>query len=122
MPLGRRFRALKLWFVLRRFGTEGLRAHVRKGLDLANCFAGLVNEHPAFEISCPVSLSLVCFRLKGRSEDEQLAFLSRVKATGECFIIHTKLGGKVALRFACGGVEQSEADVRRAFGVIASCV
>lgn len=122
MPLGRRFRALKLWFVLRRFGTEGLRNHVQRGVDLANCFAGLVEAHPAFEISCPVSLSLVCFRLKDRSEDDQMAFLNDVKATGKCFIIHTKLGGKIAMRFACGGVEQSESDVRRAFDVIASCL
>ena len=122
MPLGRRFRALKLWFVLRRFGTEGLRNHVQRGVDLANCFAGLVDAHPAFEISCPVSLSLVCFRLKDRSEDDQVAFLNTVKATGKCFIIHTKLGGKIAMRFACGGVEQTESDVRRAFNVIASCL
>lgn len=119
LPLGRRFRALKLWFVMRRFGTEGLRSHVRKGLQLSAYFASLLNEYPTlFTLVTPVSLSLVCFRLKDSDEVEQMAFLDNIKATGDCFVIHSKLDGKVVIRFACGGMEQSKEDVLSAFKVI----
>jgi glutamate/tyrosine decarboxylase-like PLP-dependent enzyme len=119
LPLGRRFRALKLWFVMRRFGTEGMREHVRRGLQHSANFAHLLAQHPdQFELAAPVSLSLVCFRLKGRSEEQMKRFLDSVKATGECFVIHTKLEGRLVVRVACGGTEQSSADVRGAFEVI----
>jgi aromatic-L-amino-acid decarboxylase len=72
MPLGRRFRALKLWFVLRRFGTDLVRTHLEQGCRLARVFAGLVEASPHFETVAPVSLSLVCFHLKGRAEEEQV--------------------------------------------------
>jgi len=65
-----------------------------------------------------VSLSLVCFRLRGKDNAVQLKFLEAVKQSGECFIIHTKLGGEVVMRFACGGLEQTEDDIRHAFAVI----
>lgn len=119
LPLGRRFRALKLWFVFRRFGTTEMRRHLQQGIDLSAYFASLLAEHPAlFELVVPVSLSLVCFRLKGRSEEDQKKLLDAVKSTGDCFIIHTKLDDRVALRFACGGLEQSMQDVAQGFSVI----
>jgi aromatic-L-amino-acid decarboxylase len=118
MPLGRRFRAMKLWFDMRRFGTEGLREHVRNGTRLAKRFAAKVEADEDLEIASPTSLSLVCFRWKGRGEEDQKLLLEAVKATGDCFIIHTKLRGKIVLRLACGGLEQSEADVDYAFDVI----
>lgn len=118
MPLGRRFRALKLWFVMRRFGTEGLRFHVRNGITLANYFASFVEQDEHLELACPVSLSLVCFRWKGQGEDKQQELLDAVKKTGECFIIHTKLSGKIAIRVACGGIEQSKEDVLGAYTII----
>jgi glutamate/tyrosine decarboxylase-like PLP-dependent enzyme len=119
LPLGRRFRALKLWFVMRRFGTEGMREHVRRGLQHSTYFASLLAQHPdLFELAVPVSLSLVCFRLRGRSEEGMKRFLDSVKATGECFVIHTKLDGRMVVRVACGGIEQSTEDVRGAFEVI----
>jgi len=124
MPLGRRFRALKLWFVLRRFGVEGIRAHVAQGMKLASLFASYIEGSDLFELATPVSLSLVCFRLKVESEDtekQELAqqrLLEAVKATGECFVIHTKLKGRHIIRFACGGIEQSEDDVKSAWSVI----
>ena len=70
------------------------------------------------EISVPVSLSLVCFRWKGRGEADQQRLLDAVKATGEAFIIHTKLGGKIVIRVACGGVEQTKDDVLGCYKVI----
>ena len=106
--------------VMRRFGTAGMREHVRNGTRLAQVFAALVKAHADLELTCPPSLSLVCFRWAGADEERQLLLLEAVKATGRCFIIHTKLSGKVVLRFACGGIEQTEADVRAAFAVIAS--
>ena len=121
MPLGRRFRALKLWFVFRRFGTSGLTEHVRNGLRLAKYFAGLIENDDEFEIAAPVSLSLVCFRWAGHDEDDQRRLLDAVKGTGECFIIHTKLGDRMVLRFACGGIEQTKSDVFSAFQVIKRC-
>ncbi len=118
MPLGRRFRSLKLWFVFRRFGQDGLLKHVRQGVRLRAYFELLLNSHPDFEIVVPGSLSLVCFRIKGQSDEFQKRFLDAVKSTGDCFIIHTKLNNRIVLRFACGGIEQTENDVYQAWQVI----
>lgn len=118
LPLGRRFRALKLWFVFRRFGQAKMRQHLQQGLDLSAYFAALLSECPEFEIVVPVSLSLVCFRLKNKPDSVQVEFLTRVKATGNCFIIHTKLSDRVVFRFACGGLEQSKEDVFKGWSVI----
>lgn len=121
LPLGRRFRALKLWFVFRRYGTVKIRQHLERGLELSAYFSSLIlgkESEDLFELVVPVSLSLVCFRLKGRSEDDQKRLLENIKATGDCFIIHTKLADKMVLRFACGGLEQSKEDVYNAFKLI----
>jgi len=119
LPLGRRFRSLKLWFVMRRYGTEGLRRHVRMGMQHSAYFASLLLQYPQqFELAVPVSLSLVCFRLKHRSEEQMQLFLDHLKATGECFVIHTKLENRLVVRFACGGSEQSAGDIWRAFNII----
>ena len=122
IPLSRRFRALKLWFVFRRYGQSGIRHHLRLGLDHCEYFSLLLSGCDAFELVVPPSLSLVCFRLKGRSDGEQLRFLDIVKSTGNCFIIHTKLSDKIALRFACGGIEQSMDDVLKGWKTIESCL
>ena len=97
LPLGRRFRALKLWFVLRRFGKEGLVEHVRQGIVHRQLLETLIEQHPDLELAAPPSLSLVCFRVAGVQGEEgnevQYALLRDLKKTGECFVIHTKLGG-----------------------------
>jgi glutamate/tyrosine decarboxylase-like PLP-dependent enzyme len=112
-------RSLKLWFVFRRFGQQKLLSHLQQGLDLSAYFASLLAAYPdLFELACPVSLSLVCFRLKGHGNGDQTHLLEIIKATGECFIIHTKLGDKVVMRFACGGMEQTKNDVFQGFSVI----
>ena len=121
LPLGRRFRALKLWFVFRRFGAEGVRIHVQRGIDLSSYFTALLlgpESCGLFELAAPVSLSLVCFRLKAGTEADQKALLDNVKATGDCFVIHTKLSERLVLRFACGGIEQTETDVRAGWSVL----
>lgn len=101
VPLGRRFRALKLWFVLRWYGAEGLRAHVRSGVALAARFADLVRADGRFEVVVPHPFSLVCFRLRADDRaNEQL--LRRVNDTGELFLTHTRVGGRYVLRFAVG--------------------
>lgn len=128
LGLGRRFRALKLWFVLRRFGTTGIRNHVRRGMQLADSFGRRVEASSALELAVPVSLSLVCFRCvpldaavapPGSEQDDalQARLLEAVKSAG-IFIIHSKLGGVKILRLACGGVEQQQRDVDTAFSVI----
>lgn len=101
VPLGRRFRALKLWFVLRWYGAEGLRQHIRTGVALATEFADLVAADDRFEVMTPHPFSLVCFRLRaGDAASEEL--LHRVNATGEALLTHTRVGGRFTLRLAIG--------------------
>eukprot|EP00658_Telonema_sp_P-2_P047060 TRINITY_DN3555_c0_g1_i5.p1 TRINITY_DN3555_c0_g1~~TRINITY_DN3555_c0_g1_i5.p1 ORF type:complete len:526 (+),score=107.89 TRINITY_DN3555_c0_g1_i5:44-1621(+) len=120
MPLGRRFRALKLWFVMRRFGAEGIREHIRRGMELAGTVEELVRNDGRFEMAVPRSLSLVCFCLKSRDDALLQELLARIKRTGECFVIHTKLADRLVIRFACGGIETNEQEVRDAWAVIAA--
>ena len=117
VPLGRRFRALKLWFVLRWYGAEGLRAHIRHGVALAGRFAGWVADDPRFEIVAPHPLSLVCFRLRGPDgPNEEL--LRRVNATGAVYLTHTKVGGRFVLRLAVGSPHTGERHVADAWRLI----
>jgi aromatic-L-amino-acid decarboxylase len=112
--LGRRFRALKLWTVLRCFGREGLQEHVREGVRLAEMFEGMVSDEPGWEVCAPRTFSLVCFRRDGSDEDN-LAILERVNRSGEIFITHTKLDGRVILRVAVGNARTTEDDIQRAW-------
>ena len=110
--LGRRFRALKLWAVLRTYGLEGLRAHVRSGVELASYAAELVRADDRFELVTDPVLSLVVFRL--RAGDEQtLAAMERVNASGEAYLSHTTVGGQAAIRLAVGSWRTTRADVER---------
>lgn len=101
VPLGRRFRALKLWFVIRYYGVEGLRAHIRKNIAWTQEFASWVKADSRFELLAPHPLNLVCFRLKSGDQTSE-ALLAKLNATGKLFISHTKLGGKYTLRFCVG--------------------
>ena len=116
-PLGRRFRSLKLWAVLRCYGAEGLRAIVREHIRLAELFAGWVEETPGWELVTPRRFSLVVFRREG-SDEENERLLERVNASGEIFINHTKLEGRYVLRLAVGNARTTEDDVRRAWNVL----
>jgi aromatic-L-amino-acid decarboxylase len=116
-PLGRRFRSLKLWAVLRCFGAEGLRAIVREHIRLAELFAFWVEESPDWELVAPQRFSLVVFRRNG-SDEANAELESRVNASGEIFITHTKLDGRYVLRLAIGNAWTTEDDVRRAWDVL----
>jgi aromatic-L-amino-acid decarboxylase len=117
IPLGRRFRALKLWTVLRCFGREGLQEMIREHVRLAELFEGWVRAEPGWEVVAPRLFSLVCFRREG-GDDENEALLERANASGEIFLSHTRLGGRYVLRLAIGNARTSEADVRRAWDVL----
>jgi len=116
-PLGRRFRSLKLWAVLRCYGAEGLRAILREHIRLAGLFAGWVEESADWELVAPLRFSLVVFRRGGSDEDNE-RLVERVNSTGEIFITHTKLDGRYVLRLAIGNARTTEADVRRAWDVL----
>jgi aromatic-L-amino-acid/L-tryptophan decarboxylase len=115
--LGRRFRALKLWAVLRCHGASGLRAHVRSGVELAEKFERWVRDEPGWELCAPRLFSTVCFRLEGDDERNR-ELLQRVNASGEMFISHAVLNDRYVLRLAIGGLRTTEADVALAWDVL----
>jgi aromatic-L-amino-acid decarboxylase len=117
VPLGRRFRALKLWAVLRCHGREGLRAMIREHVRLAALFEGWVRAEPGWEVVASRRFSLVCFR-RDAPDEENEALLERVNAAGEIFISHTRLDGRYVLRLAIGNARTSEVDVRLAWDVL----
>ena len=115
--LGRRFRSLKLWAVLRCYGRDGLQAVIREHQRLARLFAGWVEEAPGWEVVAPVPFSLVCFRREGPDE-ANAALLERVNATGEAYLSNTTLDGRFVLRLAIGNHRTTEDDVRRAWELL----
>ncbi|MGH3024802.1 MAG: pyridoxal phosphate-dependent decarboxylase family protein [Gaiellaceae bacterium] len=115
--LGRRFRALKLWAVIRCYGREGLQTVIREHQRLARLFASWVEEEPGWELVAPVPFSLVCFRREG-SDEENAALLERVNATGEAYLSSTTLDGRYVLRLAVGHHRTTEDDVRRAWELL----
>jgi aromatic-L-amino-acid decarboxylase len=117
VPLGRRFRALKLWAVLRSYGREGLQAMIREHVRLAAEFERWVAGEPGWEVCAPRLFSLVCFRRDG-SDEENEALLERVNASGEVFLSHTRLDGRYVLRLAIGNARTTEDDVRLAWDVL----
>ena len=102
VPLGRRFRALKLWFVIRHYGAEGLRAHVRRSVALADWFAAQVEASDGFELAAPVSVGLVCFRHRAGDAFNQ-ALMDRLNRSGALYLTHTRLDDRLVLRLAVGG-------------------
>jgi aromatic-L-amino-acid decarboxylase len=125
--LGRRFRALKLWFVFRHFGTDGLAARIREHVRLARVFADLVDAHPSFERLAAVPFSVVCFRLRPAGVDDEATLerlnaqvLERVNASGEVYLSHTKLHGRFCLRVAVGNLATDQARITRTFELLAA--
>lgn len=125
IQLGRRFRALKLWFVLRSYGVEGVRAILRKHIGLAAEFRSWVEAEPGFEILAPSPFGLVCFRHRpdyltgeGDLESHNRRLLECVNASGRAYLTHTALGGKFAMRLVVGQWRTERADVRRAWELI----
>src|SRR2546423_1820650 len=101
IPLGRRFRSLKLWFVIRHYGIEGLQQHVREHVRLAQEFAARVRSDSRFELAAPVPLNLICFRLRsGDAETQKL--MEGLNQSGKLYLTHTKLDGRFTLRLCVG--------------------
>jgi aromatic-L-amino-acid decarboxylase len=117
VPLGHRFRALKLWFTLRYFGRERLAEIVRTHIEWAQDLAALIEEDSRFEISALHPFSAVCFRLKG-SDEQNLGILEKVNASGRFYISQTKLLGKTVLRIAIGNLGTTWEDVRGCWEMI----
>ena len=128
IPLGRRFRALKLWFVLRSEGAESLRARIREHVRLGELFGSWVDGDAAFERMAPVSFALVCFRHRpaGMAEaaldDHNRRLLDRINASGKVHLIGTVLRGRFVIRMAIGQRNTAERNVREAWDVIQQCV
>ena len=121
IPLGRRFRALKLWFVIRSFGVEGLRALVRKHVALAREFADWVKADERFELAAPLTISLVCFRHRDGDAATQ-AILDRVNASGRMYLTHTRLDNRLTLRMSIAQTNTERRHVEAAWQLIrAAC-
>ncbi|MBI3492240.1 MAG: amino acid decarboxylase [Acidobacteria bacterium] len=126
VQLGRRFRALKLWFILRSYGAQAIRAHLARHIQLAQDLASWVDAHPDFERLAPVPFSVVCFRWKpaGRPLSEaQLdaaneKLIDLVNESGDVFMAHTRLRGQLSLRIAIGHIKTEERHVRRAWDLL----
>ena len=130
VQLGRRFRALKLWMVIRHFGWEGLAARIREHIRLGQQFRSWVDAHPDFERMAPAPLSVVCFRarpadLRARAGEHDgyldrlnEALLEEVNATGRAYLSHTRLNGRLTLRLAVGNLRTTEAHVREAWDLL----
>jgi aromatic-L-amino-acid decarboxylase len=126
LQLGRRFRALKLWMVVRAFGADGIADRIRYHCRLAQMFAGLVRaEGDGWAVCAPVPFSTVCFRHVPDGETDELeiashnaAIMTRVNESGDIFISHTKLGDQYVLRVAVGNLRTSEATIERAWELL----
>ncbi|MGH3136066.1 MAG: pyridoxal phosphate-dependent decarboxylase family protein [Gaiellaceae bacterium] len=117
IPLGRRFRALKLWAVLRCYGRQGLQERIREHVRLAALFEEWVRAEPGWEVVAQRNFSLVCFRREGTDEENE-RLLERVNDSGEVFLSHARLGGRYSLRLAVGNFRTTEHDVRLAWEVL----
>jgi aromatic-L-amino-acid decarboxylase len=114
IPLGRRFRALKLWFVIRHYGIKGLQHHIRVHVALAQKFAQWVRKDARFELAAPAPLNLVCFRLKTGDEANQ-RLMERLNRSGDLYLTHTKLDDRFTLRFCVGQTNTEERHVVQAW-------
>ena len=124
IQLGRRFRALKLWFVIRSYGLEGIREKLRSHLQLAQLVKTWIDSDPRLEILAPVNFNTICFRFSGSGiSDEKLnsrneSWMNSVNATGKAFFTHTKLDGKFVIRWVIGQTDVEEKHIRNAWGLL----
>jgi len=117
VPLGRRFRALKLWLVIRHYGLEGLRHHVRRHVELARRFAGWVRQDRRFELAVEPPLNLVCFRHRG-GDAESSRIMEALNAGGELLLTHTRVDDRMTLRLCVGGTWTEARHVERAWALM----
>jgi aromatic-L-amino-acid decarboxylase len=114
IPLGRRFRSLKLWFVLRHYGIEGLQFHIREHVRLARQLASWIKQDERFELAVEPPLNLVCFRLKA-GEDANQRLLEALNRSGDLYLTHTRLANQLTLRLCIGQTNTTERHVRQAW-------
>lgn len=114
IPLGRRFRSLKLWFVIRHYGIEGLQFHVRRHVTIAQQFLEWVQRDERFEIAAPAPLNLVCFRHRGGDENNE-RLMNRLNQSGDLYLTHTRLNGLFTLRLCVGQTNTTQRHVVRAW-------
>jgi aromatic-L-amino-acid/L-tryptophan decarboxylase len=117
IPLGRRFRALKLWFVIRHYGVEGLQHHIRRHIELAQTFAAWIKASDEFELAAPAPLNLVCFAHRAGDEFNR-CLLDRLNQSGKLYLTHTVLNGRFILRFCVGQTYTEDAHVREAWNLL----
>jgi len=114
IPLGRRFRSLKLWFVIRYYGVEGLQLHVRRHIAMAQQFLEWVKQDERFDVAAPAPLNLVCFRHRGGDQrNEEL--MNRLNSSGDLYLTHTRLDGRFTLRFCVGQTNTTQRHVEQAW-------
>jgi len=117
IPLGRRFRSLKLWSVIRHYGIKGMQAHIRQHMESAKALTEKINKDDRFELMAPTVLNLVCFRYKG-SDDFNETLVQRLNDSGKLYLIHTKLNNKYTLRFSIGQTKTTWDHVIKAWELI----
>lgn len=126
IQLGRRFRSLKLWFVMRYFGRSGLIGRIREHCRLARLFASWVEESPNWEVAAPVPFALVCFRAKADDIEAANALneeiMRRVNSSGKAYISHTKLNGRITLRLSVGSVHVEERHITKVWNILDRCL
>ncbi len=126
IQLGRRFRSLKLWFVMRYFGREGLQARIREHIRLAKLFASWVEESEDFELMADVNFALVCFRACPRDVKDlcQLneRIMNEINSSGEAYLSHTKFNGEFVLRLSVGSIRVEERHLRKVWELLSSAV
>ena len=114
IPLGRRFRSLKLWFVIRHYGVKGLQHHIRRHVELAQLFATWVEKDGRFELAMPPPLNLVCFRHRGGDEFNQTV-MERLNTSGDLYLSHTRINDQLTLRLCIGQTNTELHHVERAW-------
>jgi aromatic-L-amino-acid/L-tryptophan decarboxylase len=126
IQLGRRFRALKLWFVIRYFGREGLIARIREHCRLARLFASWVEASPNFELLAPVPFALVCFRAcpkdAGDLNELNERMMNEINASGDAYLSHTKLNGKFTMRLSVGSIRVEERHLTKVWNLLNSAI
>jgi aromatic-L-amino-acid decarboxylase len=114
IPLGRRFRSLKLWFVIRHYGVDGLQYHVRRHIEMAQQFVEWVMQDDRFELAAPAPLNLVCFRHRGGDENNQ-RLMDQLNQSGDLYLTHTRLNDRLTLRFCVGQTNTAPRHVEKAW-------
>ena len=118
VQLGRRFRAIKAWMVWRTFGRAGMAARIREHLRLAHLFADWVKKDARFELSAPVVMGVVCFRLRDADDKANSAIVEKINASGKAYLTQTKLHGQTCIRLGLGNILTTEQHLQNVWQLI----